>query len=52
MGIYIGSKTPAEIAISIMAELTAVKNGVPAGMLVPHAAAFETASTQACARAA
>ena len=52
IGLYIGSKTPAEIAISIMAELTAVKNGVPAGMLVPHAAAFETASTQACARAA
>ena len=52
IGLYIGSKTPAEIAISIMAELTAVKNGVPAGMLMPHAAAFETASTQACARAA
>ena len=29
IGIYIGSKTPAEIAVSIMAEVLAVKNGVP-----------------------
>lgn len=29
VGIYIGSKTPAEIAVSIMAEVLAVKNGVP-----------------------
>jgi xanthine dehydrogenase accessory factor len=28
IGIYIGSKTPYEIAVSILAELTAVKNGV------------------------
>ncbi|MFA9273702.1 MAG: XdhC family protein [Candidatus Aquirickettsiella gammari] len=29
IGLYIGSKTPAEIAISILAEMTAVKNRVP-----------------------
>jgi xanthine dehydrogenase accessory factor len=28
IGVYIGSKTPAEIAVSIMAEILAVKNGV------------------------
>jgi len=44
IGIYIGSKTPAEIAISIMAEMTAVKNAVPQQMLVPHAAALTLVS--------
>lgn len=29
IGIYIGSKTPAEIAVSVMAEVLAVKNNVP-----------------------
>lgn len=29
IGIYVGSKTPAEIAVSVMAEILAVKNGVP-----------------------
>jgi xanthine dehydrogenase accessory factor len=29
IGIYIGSKTPAEIAVSVMAEVLAIKNGVP-----------------------
>jgi xanthine dehydrogenase accessory factor len=28
IGMYIGSKTPAEIAISILAEMTAIKNGI------------------------
>ena len=29
IGIHIGSKTPAEIAVSVMAEILAAKNGVP-----------------------
>lgn len=37
IGIYIGSKTPSEIAISILAELTAIKNGVPQQLRVKHA---------------
>jgi xanthine dehydrogenase accessory factor len=32
VGVYIGSKTPPEIAVSILAEVVAVKNGV----VVPH----------------
>jgi xanthine dehydrogenase accessory factor len=39
IGLYIGSKMPSEIAVSIMAEVLAVKNGValPASMQVEHA---------------
>lgn len=39
IGIYIGSKTPAEISVSVMAEVLAVKNGVPLprDMAVAHA---------------
>jgi xanthine dehydrogenase accessory factor len=39
IGIYIGSKTPAEIAVSIMAEVLAAKNGVvlPRDLEVAHA---------------
>lgn len=57
IGIYIGSKTPAEIAISILAELTAVRNGVvvPKAMEVAQAkqaiespADKETGSAQSC----
>jgi len=40
IGLYIGSKTPSEIAISILAELTAVKNGVPKSLQVQHAEAL------------
>lgn len=39
IGIYIGSKTPPEIAVSVMAEILAVKNGVtlPRDMVVAQA---------------
>lgn len=37
-GLYIGSKTPAEIALSIMAEVVAVKNGVQLSAPAPVAA--------------
>ncbi len=53
IGIYIGSKTPPEIAISILAEMTAVKNGValPEAVLIENAkmAAQSLPSTSFCA---
>jgi xanthine dehydrogenase accessory factor len=54
IGIYIGSKTPPEIAVSIMAEVLAVKNGVvlPRDMEVARAKELRsigTADSVACA---
>ena len=50
IGLYIGSKTPAEIAISILAELTAVKNGVPDALQIQHAAALTPPNPDLCVR--
>ncbi len=45
IGVYIGSKTPAEIAVSVMAEVLAVKNGIdlPQEMAVGHAKSSQEA---------
>ncbi len=55
IGIYIGSKTPPEIAVSIMAEVLAVKNGValPRDMDITHVkntqgVAFSDAGAPVC----
>ncbi|KRC70096.1 putative xanthine dehydrogenase subunit A [compost metagenome] len=42
VGLYIGSKTPAEIAVSVMAEILAVKNGVA----LPREASVAAAKSQ------
>jgi xanthine dehydrogenase accessory factor len=42
IGLYIGSKTPAEIAVSVMAEVLAVKNGVA----LPGEFSIETAKAR------
>jgi xanthine dehydrogenase accessory factor len=44
IGLYIGSKTPSEIAISILAEMTAVKNGVPPALQLNHADAMNSSA--------
>ena len=50
IGLYIGSRTPPEIAISILAEITAIKNGVREDEILPVAVAKEMhGASAACA---
>jgi xanthine dehydrogenase accessory factor len=48
IGLYIGSKTPAEIAISIIAQMTAIKNGVPTTLQVAQSEAPLAPSATVC----
>jgi xanthine dehydrogenase accessory factor len=47
IGVFIGSKTPSEIAISILAELTAVKNGIALPEIMQVRTAKEAAQQDA-----